>query len=254
MRLKKELHQLASSFNGSASVQIQFTDWSMEINPNKKMKSASLIKLAILLEGYSLIEQGELTSGEILPINPEMMTGGAGIISRLSVSRPFSVQDMLTLMIAVSDNTAANVLIDLLGMDRINERCRQIGCVNTQLQRKMMDLSSPHENWISSRDTVLLMRKIYEHPLHQDMIPVLSGQQFRHKLPALMNPQLFVANKTGELSGVEHDAAIIMKEGGEPVYAAVLLTDFTDSDEALLLHRKIGKLLSQYMMNNLSGQ
>ncbi|MFC0190239.1 serine hydrolase [Fictibacillus aquaticus] len=223
-----------------------------EWNSSLRVRSASLIKLAVMLEVFRQAEQGSLSLTAPIKVSSHCMTGGSGVLKTLEVDRTFSILELVTLMITVSDNSATNKLIDLIGINRINSFCKDIGCCETVIQRRMMDLHSDKDNWTSARDTVTMLKQILRSPFQNEMLSILCSQQFRHKLPALMNPCLAVGSKTGELPGLEHDAAIIVKDEGEPVIAAVLLSDFKNSNDAIMLHRNIGELLSKFMMNNLS--
>jgi beta-lactamase class A len=116
----------------------------------------------------------------------------------------------------------------------------------------MMNFNTGKENWTSARDMVTMLKQIMKSPFKNEMLSIMRSQQFCHKLPALMSPVLSVGNKTGELPGIEHDAAVIMTDEGEPVFAAVLLSGFNNSSEAIMLHRNIGELLSKFILHNLS--
>ncbi len=81
----------------------------------------------------------KLSLEEKIKITQEMRTGGDGVLKELEPGHEFSLREILTLMIIVSDNEATNILIQMLGMDRINRMAAELGLKEAVLGRKMMD-------------------------------------------------------------------------------------------------------------------
>ncbi len=119
-------------------------------------------------------------------------------------------------MIIISDNTATNVLIDLLGYEEINKMAELLNCKNTVLQRKMMDFEAVKlgkENLTTALDMALIMEAIYNKTILSEkscnmMIDILKRQRHRDKLPRYIVDDVALANKTGELDGINHDIGI----------------------------------------------
>ena len=113
------------------------------VNGDEIFPVASTIKVAILIEFFKQVESGRLD-----PLNPVVYsekhkTMGSGVFKTLTpdmVTTPLI--DHVTLMVTVSDNTSTNLIIDLLGMDVVNETLLELGLVKTRLTRKMMDIES----------------------------------------------------------------------------------------------------------------
>jgi len=146
-------------------------------------------------------------------------------------------------MIIVSDNMAANYLIERLGMDRVNRRCQQLRMSSTILQRKMMDQEARErklENYTSPLDIIRCLKAIQNNK-NQSCKKILSHQQLLDKLPYYFeeNSCIRIANKTGELDKVEHDCAIIEHED-EIIYVAVLTDQLTTNFKGKQIIQLIG--------------
>ncbi len=201
------------------------------IGGKNELPSASLIKLLVLVELCEEVRRGRANLKEAISILGPAITGGDGIIKELKIGHTFTLEELATLMIIVSDNEAANQLIDRLGMKAINERAKKLGLAQTHLGRLMMaDASGEKErdNWTSADDTVHLLRVICEtaktgSPLGRWMISLLARQQQEGGLRRNLSDFVQVAHKCGNLAGVEHDAGIFF--GKRPYLLAVLTTE-----------------------------
>ncbi len=125
-------------------------------------------------------------------------------------------------MTVISDNTASNIIIDKLGFDSINALIAQVGMNNTRLNKKFMTpLASPELfNHTTAYDMALIMEKLWRGFLlgpkfTDEVIDILSRQQYREKIPKYLPHEIKIANKTGEISGVRHDCAIVLIPGSE---------------------------------------
>jgi beta-lactamase class A len=256
--LKEKILEELKGLQGRIGLAIEIEDaGNFYINSEEVFRSASLIKIPILLAGLHRNKIGELDLEQLIPIAKDNKAGGSGILHALSDSLSMTVKDLMTLMICVSDNTATNMLIDLLSMDRINAFIKEIGFEQTKLNRKMMDVAAMEEgkdNYTSPREMIYSLKLLTE---INDVIGItglpiayhaLRHQQFREKLPALMDQEkIIVLNKTGELKSVEHDCAIFDCQGRNG-YAAVLMDSLVDENDAKQIIRNIGKHISDFLI------
>ncbi len=192
---------------------------------NEPMMAASVIKLFVMAAAFEKIEKGVLDGSEMIGIRLEDCVPSCGALTYLHEGIMVTVMDLITLMIIFSDNTAANVLIDLLGMDWINRFLKDQGFEKTLLQRKMYDLklsSQGIQNYITAGETGRLLKMMYEGILvsgqaSQKMIGILKNQQLCSKIPFYLQAlpeEPEIAHKTGEDRGITHDVGIIY--GKEP--------------------------------------
>lgn len=163
------------------------------------------------------------------------------------------IKDLYTLMIVVSDNTATNILIDILGMDNINDTMERLGYKTIKLNRKMMDfckLDQGIDNYISPKEISNILEKIYlgeilDQEMSKEMERVLKLQKMNHKIPYLIDGYVDIAHKTGENQGVTHDAGIIYTKN--PFILSFFSND-TDVQKAEKFIREIAYEL--YLENN----
>lgn len=109
------------------------------IRGTERVPSASTIKLVILAEAMRRVREGELSLEQTITVTEEMRTGGDGILKELLPGHTFTLREILTLMIIVSDNEATNILIRMLGMDSVNRMASELGLKEACLGRLMMD-------------------------------------------------------------------------------------------------------------------
>ena len=205
--------------------------------------TASIIKVAILMELFDQFKDGTLQPDAYFTLKESDIVEG-GILCECGVERKFTLREMARLMIIVSDNTAANVLLKCVGMDNVNARLRSLGLKNTVMRRSFMADASQHgENTATCAEFLKVMRAFdtFNTPQdkwYQEAMNYLHNQFFIEKIPADLPPNAWVANKTGELEGVRHDVAIIVK--GKTRMHLVALT--ADVENSWVADRTIAKL------------
>jgi beta-lactamase class A len=180
--------------------------------------TASTIKLAILNELFRQADQGRVALDEVRSLDRAHAVPG-GLLYELSTPS-ISPRDLAVAMILQSDNTAANVLIERLGMAAINARCADLGLVATRLRRRMIDLDAARrgdENVSSPADLVRLVLAFHNGD-------GLTPQSKQAALEILKKPkqtaistgvpsEIAIASKSGELEGVRADAGIVYVPG-----------------------------------------
>lgn len=202
------------------------------IRADEAVTAASTIKVPILAAVLEEVNAGRLDLARPSAI-PAERAGGSGVLRALPSLPVLTLADLLTLMIIVSDNTATNVVIDLVGMERVNQFCAEAGLNGTVLRRKMMDADAMRrglENKTTARDQATLLdaiawRNLLPAPLRAFALQALEWQQFNDGLPSLLPDSVIVAHKTGELPGVRHDVGVITGPDGRQAVLAVLLSD-----------------------------
>ena len=207
------------------------------IHGDRSVHSASTIKLLIMAELMSRVQSGSLSLDQKIVITPEMKTGGDGILKELEPGHSFTLKEIMTLMIIVSDNQATKILIDLLGMDAINARGKALGLAQTVLGRKMMDSEARkqgRDNYISSNDMTSILKSIHEGTLidakySNIMLDVLMRQQQNGRLQLYLPEELPIAHKCGDLDCLENDGGIIYAENHP--YILVVLTSAMPSNK-----------------------
>lgn len=189
-------------------------------NENERMMAASVIKLFVMTEAFARFEKGALSPDQMIRMKREDCVPSCGALTYLHDGIEVTVYDLVTLMIIFSDNTATNVLIDLLGMEEINRTIRGMGFCDTLLQRKMYDTGKSKmgiQNYITAAETGRLLKEMYFGRLvsgkaSEAMISILKNQQLNSKIPFYLQAlpeEPEIAHKTGEDSKITHDVGII---------------------------------------------
>ena len=187
------------------------------LHANDVFPQASSIKICVLAELYRQAQQGKLKLTDLYTVNAADLVPDSDIMGGLTpgVTR-VTLRDLATMMVAVSDNSATNVLIDRVGMDSVNAFLSAQGLRDTHLRRKMMDLKAAaegRENVSSPHEMMTLLEALYRgqvlnKEMTEDFFKVLST----HKdswIPRQLPDDLKIANKPGELEGVRNDSGVI---------------------------------------------
>lgn len=256
-QLETGVHQTIQHVSGKLSVFIRTSEGDITVDATKQRKSASVAKLFILATAFRQVEMQAFALDELVYIDKESMVGGSGIINCLTDTPAYSHRNLLELMIIVSDNTASNILLDIIGIENVNGFAKQIGCRHSRLERKFMDQDAQidgFENYTSAQDMILLLElfskgsDFFTVTSRHQMLNILFNQQFKDKLPkrVMEDEQVTFFHKTGELPGVEHDVAIIKYED-KTIEAAVLSEGWETNGPGQKYIAEIGRLLIDYI-------
>ncbi len=229
--------------------------WIFKLNENKGFQSASTIKIPIMVEALRQVEWGKLQLDQKIVIN-EKDKVAFSIISELGVWE-YSILDLITLMIIISDNTATNILIDILGYESINNLLKKLNLKNTKLSRKMMDFQAIREgrtNTTSPVDISIILEGIYDNNILNEgnsklALDIMKRQLHRDCIPRYLEDDIVIANKTGELDGLNHDIGIVYSDR-----CTYLIGIFTENGKDNLTNKSlignISKLVYDYMQLN----
>lgn len=186
-------------------------------NENLSLIAASVIKIPIMIEVFSRLASGEADPDEPFVIHKDDKMPSCGALSYMHDGLTVTLMDLCTLMIIVSDNTATNLLIKRLGMERINHTLRSLGLPVTTLRRLLFDLEGSRrgiQNHICAGEIGTLLEKMYHRQLispqaSQEMLGIMKNQQLNGKIPFCLPEEVEIAHKTGEDTGITHDVGIV---------------------------------------------
>jgi beta-lactamase class A len=201
---------------------------------------ASSIKIAVLAELYRQAQSGKLKLIDMYTVQSSDLVADSTIMNGLTPGvTKITLRDLATMMVAVSDNSATNVLIDRVGMANVNTFLDSLGLTHTRLRRKMMDLkaaSEGRENISSPQEMMTLLENLYRGKvLNQEMTDDFFKMLSTHKssfIPRDLPEDLKIANKPGELEGVRNDSGVVFVES-RPYVICVMTT--------YLLHERDGE-------------
>ena len=140
-KLQHELQRLAAATPGVVGIAVVDIVSGRRFGVNEALvfPQGSAIKIPILIELYRRADKGELRLTDRIPVRSRDQVGGSGLMQYFADGgSELSLHDLAIAMIVLSDNTATNLLIDRLGMDRVNGTLIELGAAKTRLQRKMI--------------------------------------------------------------------------------------------------------------------
>ncbi len=215
----------------------------LDRDADRAIPSASTIKTLILAAIARALDAGAITLDTPVPITDSMRIGGSGVLNWLHDGITLPVRDHAWLMMAISDNTASNALIEVAGLGAIQQLSRELDVPTLDLQRPF--LGRPPEdgksrNQVTARGLTDLLTAIWNDtaalPEQCAWMRKLHGdQQHRDRLGHCLPDDVTYAGKTGTLQGVSHDCGVITGPSGTIIISVLVETDAEKyADEAFI--------------------
>jgi beta-lactamase class A len=219
-------------------------------NGDLPLNSGSVRKISILMAVLSAVHEGRLRLDQPVYTQEKYQGNDSGCFQHLSPGIRMTLQDALTAMIILSDNTCTGSIMDLISLEELNGYCRRIGMKST-LHRSVLPANLLHEepdpadvNLTSVNDVGLLLdimlagmedtasagRLGCTPSLCRLALEIMSWQKIRNRLPALLPPGTRVAHKTGLDKNCAHDAGIIY-HAGRPLFTLCVFVDRIPDNE-----------------------
>jgi beta-lactamase class A len=223
-------------------------------NPDHIFPAASLAKVPILVTLAYCLEDAAFpySWGTPLSVPASACVPSDGLLADLSRNWQPTIQDLAYLMITISDNSAANVLLDLIGMERINATVLKLGLQHTRLERHFMDFEARQagrDNWTTAADMALLFSALPGDrvPSAARILQILQRQHDNALLSAYWEEDGLFAHKTGGLPGVVHDAGLLFYAPAdlEPLIIVALTAEQEDVPLTALTLARAGRVLRQ---------
>jgi beta-lactamase class A len=234
----QKLRQLAASFPAPSAIDVMdlSTGLSVGYNENAPMPAASTIKLPVMVAVFAQLEAGVFNLNRRVTLLESDKDFGSGDLCDAPAGTSYSIDDLLARMIDVSDNTATNMLIRLVGRRSINQEMRRLGLHRTHLATDVRtDEWSVRRNLVSSpRDMVHLLalmakRRLVDAWSSGEMIAILEGDQINTLLPQPLPDDVPIAHKTGSFFDTLNDVGIVY-ETDAPYVIAVMTTRLPSLD------------------------
>lgn len=224
------------------------------LNPGEVFPAASLAKVPILVTlARQLAEPGSPRAWETrLEVPDAARVPSNGVLADLSPDLRPTIQDLAHLMITISDNTASNVLLDLLGMETVNATMRELGLRETRLERRFIDFEARRagrDNWTTAGEIAQLFAYLNSArmPERARLLRILLRQNDYQILPAYWGEEALFAHKTGGLEGIMHDAGILFRalDDPQPLIIVVLTAEQADIPLTRLTLARLGRAIRQ---------
>lgn len=195
----------------------------LDYNGDIPMMAASVIKIPVLIETFRQIQAGMLKKDQLYVLEEGDKLPSCGCLNKMHAGLNLTVQDLYNLMIILSDNTATNILIRLLGgTEEINGSLAKMGYQTCRVNRLLFDSEAADkgiENYVSGREIGDMLEKMYRGKMidrksSEEMLEIMKSQRLKNKIPFYFQGCVPIAHKTGEDDGITHDVGIIF--GSQP--------------------------------------
>jgi beta-lactamase class A len=259
--LKARVQKLIAASGAEVAVAFRTLDGTQALllDPNKPFHAASTMKVPVMIELYRQAEAGRLKLDERLPIRNEFHSIVDGSVYQLSVGddsdtevykavgKTMTLGELCEAMITVSSNFAANLLIERLGVDNIKATVTRLGADGMHVLRGVEDQKAFDKglnNSTTAGALATLMEKIatgkaVSAKADAEMVAVLKRQKFHDAIPSGLPDGTVVAHKTGNITKIHHDAAIVY--GPHPYVLVVLVRGITEQKESAALMAAISR-------------
>jgi beta-lactamase class A len=259
--LKVRVQQLIGSSGAEVALVLRTLDGKDEllIDPDKAFHAASTMKVPVMIELFRQAEAGQLRLDEPLAIKNEFHSIVDGSVYQLSVGddsdtevykgvgKTMTLRELCDAMITVSSNFAANLLIERLGVENIRKTVTRLGATGMNVLRGVEDQKAFDKglsNSTTARGLAVLMQKIasgqaVSPKADAEMVAILKRQKFNDAIPAGLPPGTPVAHKTGTITKIHHDAAIVY--GPHPYVIVILVRGIQEQKESAALMAAISR-------------
>ncbi|MBI2677677.1 MAG: serine hydrolase [Candidatus Koribacter versatilis] len=268
-KLQTQLNAIARAHHGKVALFARHlrSGQTVEIDADRAVRTASVIKLAIMLEAFVERKEGKISFAKKLKLRAEDKVPGSGVLTLLRPGLEITLDDAIVLMMDVSDNTATNLVIDELTIPAINARLGRIGLKETRLYKKpYLPAETPipagEESFGIGKSTAREMARIMEVIGRCDlqdqeyctrMVDIMRNQQFRYMIPRLIERSdasettSAIADKIGELDDSRNDVALVFTKSG-PIVISIFTWDnkdrsWTADNEAYLTVARLAKAI-----------
>ncbi len=240
--LQQQLDAMAARHHGKIAIYAKNlkTGETIAIRADEPVQTASVIKLPIMLEAMYQVKSGKLRLDERLPLTKENQVEGSGVLTFMQPGLEPTLEDAITLMIILSDNTATNMVIDKVGIAAVNSRIAAMGLKDTYLYKKVFkppvgpqppDQKKFGLGKTTAREMAEVMEAIQRCDLQDEqlckkMLDILRNQQDREMIPRYIEVSdtsveaSSIANKTGAEDDVRNDVALVFAKTGPIVISA----------------------------------
>lgn len=260
-QIENDLLRLISSGKGTYGISIYYFETAEEFvyNQDEEFYAASIIKIPIMSAVFAQVSEGKRSLSDKIRVRAEDIVSGDGILKNLTPGTEWTIHDLVILMIIESDNTATNLLIDMVGIENIQLYMTIWGFKQTQFCHKLqIKPSRKHNesNLITAKEMNHFLRNIamgniVSMSVCRKMIDIMKQQKMNDLLPSRlpengdiigMIPIWEMAHKTGYVPGVEHNVGLFYLPGHTFAISA-LSKNVPNRDETKRIMSELGSLL-----------
>jgi beta-lactamase class A len=262
--LQKKIEAIAASHHGSVALYAKnlATGETVSLNSGVPVQTASVIKLPLMLQMFEQVKAGKLNLSSPVVLTKDNQVPGSGILNMMDPGLSLSVKDVITLMMTLSDNTATNMAIDVVGLRTTNDMLAQMGLKNTYFYKKVFKKAEgpmpPDQKQFglgktTAEEMARVMESIYrcdlgDRELCLQMITIMRNQQDHDMIPRYLKREnasedlSAVADKVGALDDVRNDVALVYTERG-PIVISIFT--YNNQDKSWTPDNESEKLIAR---------
>jgi beta-lactamase class A len=253
--LQRRLQQMVDSSGADVAIYFRDTgsDDSVLFNADVRMHAASTMKVPVMIQLFRDADSGSFDLDGAIPVTQtfrSIVDGSSYLLDPSSdsdstlydrVGQEVPVRELIDRMITWSSNLATNILIEFAGAPRVTATMRSFGADSIEVLRGVEDLQAFEaglNNTTTARDLGVILTALVEgraasEAATTEMLNILERQHFNEGIPAGLPEGTRVAHKTGSITAINHDAAIVFPEGRAPApYVLVVLVRGIDDHDA----------------------
>jgi beta-lactamase class A len=261
--LRARIESIIAASGAEIAVAMRRIDGRAEllIEPNKSFHAASTMKVPVMIELFRQADAGLLSIDDRLPIRNEFHSIVDGSVYQLDVSddsdelvykaigQTLTLRELCEAMITVSSNFATNLLIEKLGVENIRRTVSRLGADGMQVLRGVEDskaFAAGKNNTTTASGLLVLLAKIargeaVNPKADAEMEAVLKRQKFNDAIPAGLPSGIAVGHKTGSITRIHHDAAIVYAP--QPYVLVVLVRGIEDQKKSAAVIADISRAI-----------
>jgi beta-lactamase class A len=256
--------------SGAETVAVAYHDFANEkellINPDASFHAASTMKVPVMMEIFRQVAAGKMTLDQRIPVKNDFASivdashysltpdsdSDQSLYARIGQTE--TIRELMRLMIIVSSNLATNILIERVTPQRVMELMQAIGADHIRVLRGVEDGKAFQQglnNTTTARDLMIILRRIAERravsgKASDEMIRIMLAQKFNEGIPAGLPRNVLVSHKTGSITKINHDAAIVYPRSRKPYVLVVLTRGIEDEKLAHKLIENISRVVYQH--------
>src|SRR3954454_1178142 len=263
--LDDQVKPLVGSFKGTVSLFAKNLDTgeTYGLNPDERVRTASTIKIAVMIEAFARVAEGKARWTDEVVLTKEKKVSGSGILNELSDGLKLTLRDAVNLMMILSDNTATNLVLDVLTTDAVNARMESLGFKQIKINRKVgsggesMAGKDPENKkyglgFATPREMVLVMEKLERGEIvspsaSKEMIDLMKREQGRNAIGRSLW-DVPMASKYGALDRLRSAIGILYTKNGK-IAMAISCADMPETiwsvdNPAYLLMSRLSEVLA----------
>ncbi len=217
------------------------TGRTLSAHDDVQLPSYSTIKVLLAAAFWRMVARGELDEAEEYSFEPGACVGGSGVLQGFLFPATLCLADLVHLSLVVSDNDATNIVVDLVGLERVNALADELGMTRTRMQRRMMDAGAAEagrDNHTTAGDLARLIEALIDGSLEplvgERVLASLALQEHLDGIARYLPPDAAYLGKCGDdwpEGRFAHDCALVRKDGRDAV--VVVMTSDSGGYEAV---------------------